>query len=134
MQRCFVTTLDREAPQWRDMCEFDLVRRYQGHRPGGGWGRRGRSQVVHQTIGGLRAFRDRQQDSDRRRSECIECGEWGPSGEQCLECHEDKGYQLLHGLHGRLVGHPSRLIALQDLQAISEPLGALLLELPQRAC
>jgi threonine aldolase len=49
-----------------------------------------------------------------------------------LERHEDKGYQLLHGLHGRLVGHPSRLIRLEDLQAISEPLGALLLELPQR--
>jgi threonine aldolase len=49
-----------------------------------------------------------------------------------LERHEDKGYQLLHGLHGRLVGHPNRLIELDDLQAISEPLGALLLELPQR--
>ena len=49
-----------------------------------------------------------------------------------LERHEDKGYQLLHGLHGRLVGRPSRLIGLDDLQAISEPLGALLLELPQR--
>ncbi len=49
-----------------------------------------------------------------------------------LERHEDKGYQLLHGLHGRLVGRPSCLIELDDLQAISEPLGALLLELPQR--
>jgi threonine aldolase len=49
-----------------------------------------------------------------------------------LELHEDKGYQLLHGLHGLLVGRPSRLIALDDLQAIREPLGALLLELPQR--
>ncbi len=49
-----------------------------------------------------------------------------------LELHEDKGYQLLHGLHGRLVGRPSRLIGLDDLEAIREPLGALLLELPQR--
>jgi threonine aldolase len=49
-----------------------------------------------------------------------------------LELHEDKGYQLLHGLHGRLVGHPSRLIELNDLQTIAEPLGALLFELPQR--
>ena len=49
-----------------------------------------------------------------------------------LELHEDKGYQLLHGLHGLLVGHPTRLIDLDDLQAIGEPLGALLLELPQR--
>jgi threonine aldolase len=49
-----------------------------------------------------------------------------------LELHEDKGYQLLHGLHGRLVGRPGRLIELGDLEAINEPLGALLLELPQR--
>lgn len=49
-----------------------------------------------------------------------------------LEIHEDKGYQTLHGLHGRLVGRPSHLIGLDDLQAIGEPLGALLLELPQR--
>jgi threonine aldolase len=49
-----------------------------------------------------------------------------------LELHEDKGYQLLHGLHGLLVGDPNRLITLNDLEAIREPLGALLLELPQR--
>jgi threonine aldolase len=49
-----------------------------------------------------------------------------------LEIHENKGYQLLHGLHGVLVGHPDRLIALDDLLAIKEPLAALLIELPQR--
>jgi len=32
-----------------------------------------------------------------------------------LEIHEQKGYQLLHGLHGRLVGDPNRLITLSDL-------------------
>jgi threonine aldolase len=49
-----------------------------------------------------------------------------------LELHEQKGYQLLHGLHARLVGDPNRLIALADLEAIHEPVAALLLELPQR--
>jgi threonine aldolase len=49
-----------------------------------------------------------------------------------LELHEEKGYQLLHGLHGRLVGDPDRLLTLEDLQAVHEPLAALLLELPQR--
>ena len=49
-----------------------------------------------------------------------------------LELHEQKGYQLLHGLHGRLVGDPNRLIALADLEAIHEPVAALVLELPQR--
>ena len=49
-----------------------------------------------------------------------------------LEIHEQKGYQLLHGLHGRLVGDPDRLITLADLEAIAEPVAALLLELPQR--
>ena len=49
-----------------------------------------------------------------------------------LEIHEEKGYQRLHGLHGTLVGDPNRLITLDDLQRIREPLAALLLELPQR--
>jgi len=49
-----------------------------------------------------------------------------------LEIHEQKGYQLLHGLHGRLVGDPNGVITLADLEQIAEPLAALLLELPQR--
>jgi len=49
-----------------------------------------------------------------------------------LELHEQKGYERLHGLHARLVGDPNRLITLGELEAIREPLAALLLELPQR--
>lgn len=49
-----------------------------------------------------------------------------------LELHEAKGYQFLHGLRGVLVGEATRLITLADLQKVSEPLAALLLELPQR--
>jgi threonine aldolase len=49
-----------------------------------------------------------------------------------LEIHEHKGYALLHGLHGRLVGDPNQLLTLAELEAIDEPLAALLLELPQR--
>jgi threonine aldolase len=49
-----------------------------------------------------------------------------------LEIHEEKGYARLHGLHGRLVGEPHRLITLRDLEEIKEPIAALLLELPQR--
>jgi threonine aldolase len=49
-----------------------------------------------------------------------------------LEIHEQKGYQLLHGLHGVLVGSPYRLMTLDDLRNVNEPLAALLLELPQR--
>ena len=49
-----------------------------------------------------------------------------------LEIHEQKGYELLHGLHGRLVGDRSRLMTLDDLRASPGPLAALLLELPQR--
>ena len=52
---------------------------------------------------------------------------------QChLDVHEEKGYEHLHGLHARVVGHRDRLIALADLKSVAEPLGALLLELPQR--
>ena len=49
-----------------------------------------------------------------------------------LEIHEQKGYQRLHGLHGRLVGNRHELITLADLEGIHDPLAALLLELPQR--
>ena len=49
-----------------------------------------------------------------------------------LELHEDKAYQRLHGLIGRTVGSARELITLADLEAIDEPLAALLIELPQR--
>lgn len=49
-----------------------------------------------------------------------------------LELHEQKGYQRLHGLRGRTVGDSHGLIRLTDLEAIAEPIAALLLELPQR--
>lgn len=49
-----------------------------------------------------------------------------------LEIHEQQGYRLLHSLHSILVGSPHQLLTLRDLQAVTEPLGALLLELPQR--
>ena len=49
-----------------------------------------------------------------------------------LELHEHKAYQLLHGLHGVLVGSPYQLLTLADLAALRERLAALLIELPQR--
>ncbi|HZY41908.1 MAG TPA: beta-eliminating lyase-related protein, partial [Anaerolineae bacterium] len=49
-----------------------------------------------------------------------------------LEIHEQKAYQLLHGLHGVLIGSPYKLMTLDDLKQVKEPLAALLLELPQR--
>src|SRR5512136_2006525 len=49
-----------------------------------------------------------------------------------LEIHEQKSYQLLHGLHGVLVGSPHRLLTLDDLKQVKESLAAILLELPQR--
>jgi threonine aldolase len=49
-----------------------------------------------------------------------------------LELHEDKAYQRLHGLVGRTVGDARELLTLRDLEAVREPLAALLIELPQR--
>lgn len=49
-----------------------------------------------------------------------------------LELHEHMGYAHLHGLKAELVGHRDRLLTLADLQALNAPIGALLLELPQR--
>lgn len=49
-----------------------------------------------------------------------------------LEIHEQQAYRVLHGLQGVLVGHRHRLMTLDDLKALHQPLGALLIELPQR--
>jgi threonine aldolase len=49
-----------------------------------------------------------------------------------LEVDEEKAYQYLHGLRARLVGSPERLLTLEDLRGVAEPIAALLLELPQR--
>ncbi|MGI8551303.1 MAG: beta-eliminating lyase-related protein, partial [Dehalococcoidia bacterium] len=43
-----------------------------------------------------------------------------------VETNEEKGSQRLHGLHARLVGNPRRLLALTDLEAVTEPIAALL--------
>ena len=52
---------------------------------------------------------------------------------QChLDVHEERGYEHLHGMHARPVGEHDRLIARADLDELKEPVGALLLELPQR--
>src|SRR4051794_9756984 len=49
-----------------------------------------------------------------------------------LELHERHAYAHLHGLRAALLGHRARLMELGDLESLHEPLGALLLELPQR--
>jgi threonine aldolase len=49
-----------------------------------------------------------------------------------LELHEQRGYSRLHGLEACLVGPRTRLLAREHLDALAEPLAALLLELPQR--
>ena len=46
--------------------------------------------------------------------------------------HEERGYEHLHGMHAQLIGDRDRLITRADLDEVSEPLGAVLLELPQR--
>jgi threonine aldolase len=49
-----------------------------------------------------------------------------------LELHEHAGYAHLHGLKAELIGDRDRLIELDDLKALPVPVGAILLELPQR--
>jgi threonine aldolase len=52
-----------------------------------------------------------------------------------LEKHEDKAYERLHGLRGIVTGtpdDPNALIGRKTLEGIAEPLGAVLIELPQR--
>jgi threonine aldolase len=49
-----------------------------------------------------------------------------------LELHENKAYQRIHGLVGIPIGNAHRLLTLDDLSAIHEPVAAVLFELPQR--
>jgi threonine aldolase len=49
-----------------------------------------------------------------------------------VDRHEGRGYERLHGLIGRPAGTDSRLLTLDDVQGVAEPVAALLLELPQR--
>jgi threonine aldolase len=52
---------------------------------------------------------------------------------QChLDVHEKRGYAHLHGLHADLLGSRERLATPEDLEAVREPLGAVVLELPAR--
>ena len=49
-----------------------------------------------------------------------------------LDMHESRAYAFLHDLHATLVGAPARLMTPEDVRAIALPLGAFLIELPQR--
>lgn len=49
-----------------------------------------------------------------------------------LDTHEERGYEALHGLRATLLGSRERLIRAADVEALAEPVAALLLELPQR--
>jgi threonine aldolase len=49
-----------------------------------------------------------------------------------LDVHEERGYAHLHGLHAHLLGSRERLPTPDDLDAVREPLGAVVLELPAR--
>ncbi len=49
-----------------------------------------------------------------------------------LEIHESRAYAMLHDMHALLVGSTTRLMTVADIDAIVDPLAALLIELPQR--
>lgn len=49
-----------------------------------------------------------------------------------LELHESRAYAMLHEMRTLLVGAPTRLMTVADVAAIADPIGAMLVELPQR--
>jgi threonine aldolase len=49
-----------------------------------------------------------------------------------LDAFEHNAYEILHGIRGIRAGSPDQVLTLDALQAVAEPIGALLLELPQR--
>jgi threonine aldolase len=50
-----------------------------------------------------------------------------------LDTHEERGYQLLHGLFAIPVGPRHLPLSAENLSLVREPIGALLIELPQRS-
>src|SRR2546423_9375873 len=50
-----------------------------------------------------------------------------------LDHHEERGYERLHGLHGRPVGEFERPLSLGDLESVHEPPAARLPQRPHRA-
>jgi threonine aldolase len=65
--------------------------------------------------------------ADRRTSRTVV---WHPYSHPAV--HESEAYARLHRLVGRSAGEFERLLTLEDLTAVAEPVAALLLELPQR--
>lgn len=65
--------------------------------------------------------------ADRRTTRTVV---WHPACH--LDRHEGQAHARLHHLIGRPVGQPDRLLGLADLEAVAEPVAALVLELPQR--
>lgn len=49
-----------------------------------------------------------------------------------LDLWEQRGYAVVHGLRFQPAGAPTRLLTRADLDDVKEPVGALLIELPQR--
>lgn len=49
-----------------------------------------------------------------------------------VDVHEERGYEVLHGLHAAFVGSRERLVTAADVDGLREPVAALLLEIPQR--
>jgi threonine aldolase len=49
-----------------------------------------------------------------------------------IDVHEGRGYERLHQLTGRPAGEPHRLLTVTDLEQVAEPIGSLVIELPQR--
>ena len=49
-----------------------------------------------------------------------------------IDVHEGRGYERLHQLTGRPAGERDRLLTLADLEEVAEPIGSLVIELPQR--
>lgn len=49
-----------------------------------------------------------------------------------LDLWEQRGYAVVHGLRFQPAGEPERMLTRDDLDDVKEPVGALLIELPQR--
>jgi|SRR5437660_6477725 len=64
-----------------------IVKTYQPREVWDGRRYSGKTRTVYTTLGSIKDFIEKQKGPNAR-GQCTECGEYGPLGETCRECHE----------------------------------------------
>lgn len=76
-EKAHLTVLDGSIDFWADLAACEITKRYEPRQQWDGRRNSGRTVEVHQTIGGIRKFIERQREGERAGNICAECGKAG---------------------------------------------------------